>query len=638
MKNVDFDLPGSANRLASVLRSTDIKKAIVDMAERNALTSKRQFETINAIVADRLSKPLPKKPDQIFADRPITEAIILEKTRPVLLVKDGLYGTARMPEIESIISPYRKSLVKNINAVGRIELSQHDTMSWCGTGWLLPDNLIVTNRHVADIFAQANGNKFRFKINHRGRQVGARIDFREEHGVEENNEFGIGEVLWIAENSDIAPDMAVLKVKSSEGLPDPLQIAEKDPKADQWIAVVGYPAYDDRNDSSLMEQIFENIFEVKRFAPGRVVLPGNDSWFFTHEATTLGGNSGSAVLDLASGKIVGLHFGGSFKDTNYAVKASVIKKVISRRNWIPVSRKELSLTEEGFKDRKRTLADMAGREGYEKSFLGAGKSVAIPKVGLSHEVLTLDFDGNALPYTHFSLVMSKARRLAIFTAENIDGARKIKLKRKDTWGYDPRINEKDQIGHHSFYGPQPFDKGHLVRRENPGWGETETEAALGEDDTFVYTNAAPQMPGLNRTSWLSLENYVLENARTHEFKACVFTGPIFRDSDPVHEDVQVPLEFWKVVVALDADTQDLLASAYLLSQENIMPTEGFRFGQYKTYQVPIKHIEKEADLKFSKAIRNADVFHDTPAESLAEQFRFLEIKSAEDVVLKIAHT
>jgi endonuclease G len=627
------ELPGSTSRLASVLRSPAMKDAIATLAGNNDLTHDRMFEPVNAVVAERLSKALPKQPEAMFSDRPITEAIILEKTRPVLLVRDGRYDIARLPAVEQEISPFRSKLVPRINAVGRIELSDHDSMSWCGTGWLVADDLIITNRHVAELFAQADGRKFRYRLNQRGRYVGSRIDFREEHKVPTSNEFGIGEILWIAESSDAAPDMAVLKVRRAEGLPEPLEIATKDAVAGQWIGVVGYPAYDDRNDSSLMERIFENIFEVKRFAPGRVVNPGNDRWYLTHEATTLGGNSGSAVLDLASGKVLGLHFGGSFKETNYAVKASVMQKIIARRSWVPVTRHELAIETEAFKDFKRTAASMKDRAGYQSDFLGSDKSVPLPTPGTKHSVLPVDFEKNALPYTHFSIVMSKTRRLAIVAAENIDGALKIKLKRRDKWGYDPRLTEKQQLGHHDFYGPQPFDKGHLVRRENPGWGTTEAEAQLGEDDSFIYTNAAPQMPGLNQKTWLSLENYVLDNTRTHGFKVCVFTGPVFRDDDPTYEDVQVPLEFWKVVVALDADTKELLTSAYLLSQESIMPTEGFRFGPFKTYQVPITHIEKEAGIKFAKTVREADVFHGGTAETLATSLRFLEIENPEDIVL-----
>jgi hypothetical protein len=40
-----------------------------------------------------------------------------------------------------------------------------------------------------------------------------------------------------------------------------------------------------------------------------------------HDSSTLGGNSGSAVVDVSSGRVVGLHFAGEYRDANYAVPA-----------------------------------------------------------------------------------------------------------------------------------------------------------------------------------------------------------------------------------------------------------------------------------------------------------------------------
>lgn len=41
----------------------------------------------------------------------------------------------------------------------------------------------------------------------------------------------------------------------------------------------------------------------------------------THDASTLGGNSGSAVLDLTAGQVLALHFGGRYRVANYGVPA-----------------------------------------------------------------------------------------------------------------------------------------------------------------------------------------------------------------------------------------------------------------------------------------------------------------------------
>lgn len=629
---VTRELPGTEKRIASVLKSKEIRSALAKRASNHELTQRRELEYSADVIADHLSKSRAPKEDVSFFDtRQMSEAIILILGRPVLFVRSGIVEQADLKEVEARLKNVRKALVKPISAIGRIELSDHDTYEWCGTGWRVDEDLIITNRHVATVFAQRQGRTFKYRLNQVGKRVGARIDFREEFKEAESEEFGIAEILWIADDTDAAPDMAVLRVKKDAGLPAPLSLADKDAETGEQIAVVGYPAKDSRNNAGVMADVFRDIYDVKRFAPGEVVKSGVDTWYLTHDASTLGGNSGSAVIDLGSQKVVGLHFGGSFRKTNYAVKASAIKSILARRSWVAVSPESLNIPTEAFKEAKRTFASMKNRVGYDANFLG--KKVAPPVPGKAHSVLKTKFPGNALPYTHFSILMNSSRRLPIFTAENLNGALKIKLKRKDSWGFDPRIPKGTQVGHAEFYGPELFDKGHMVRRENPGWGETEEEAQLGEDDTFVYTNATPQMPQLNQRTWLSLENYVLDNAKTEGFKVSVFTGPVFRDDDPTYSDVQAPTDFWKVVVAIDADTKGLLTSAYLLSQEGLMPEEGFRYGAFKTYQAPLKRIEELADLKFSKSVRDADVFGADEVEEMVATARYIEITSENDIVL-----
>jgi endonuclease G, mitochondrial len=636
-KLLDLTLPGTESRIATVLKSKEMRSELAERAGKHELASTREMAFSSDVIADHLSgRHSPTDDTEFFDTRRVSEAIVLIKGRPVLFVRNGVIEQAELDTVEAMLKGIREAMVKPISAVGRIELSDHDTYEWCGTGWRTDEDLIVTNRHVANIFVQRQDRIFKFRLNQMGKQVRARIDFREEYKGMESEEFGIAEILWIAEDTSDSPDVAILQVRKDPGLPPPLSLASKNVDPGQLIGVVGYPARDGRNDPLVMSDVYNNIYDVKRFAPGEVVWPGEDTWYITHDASTLGGNSGSAVIDLASQEVVGLHFGGSFRKTNYAVKASVIKSILARRSWIAVTPESLSIPSEAFTEKKRTIASMENRGGYDKRFLG--KTVALPKIGNSHAVLKTNLPGDLLPYEHFSILMSESRRFSIYTAENLDGELKIKLKRRDSWGFDPRIPESAQVGHADFYGPEPFDKGHMVRRENAGWGQTEEEAQLGEDDTFVYTNAIPQMPQLNQQTWLSLENYVLDNAKTEGFKICVFTGPVYRPDDPSYSNIQVPTDFWKIVVAIDASTKQLLVSAYLLSQEGLMPEEGFRYGPFKTYQVPVRRIEKLADLKFSKSLRSADVFSDEEITEMFATSRYVEINSADDIVLTSART
>jgi endonuclease G, mitochondrial len=138
-------------------------------------------------------------------------------------------------------------------------------------------------------------------------------------------------------------------------------------------------------------------------------------------------------------------------------------------------------------------------------------------------------------YTHFGVLFSTSHRQPVMTALNIDGAHGVRIKRKDDrWFADLRIPASIQLNQDDYNDPA-IDRGHMVRREDPNW-DTDAQpgaddpsplAKRANDDMFHYTNAAVQHATLNQGMqlWLGLESYILDNARSKGFKACVFTAP-----------------------------------------------------------------------------------------------------------------
>jgi endonuclease G, mitochondrial len=241
----------------------------------------------------------------------------------------------------------------------------------------------------------------------------------------------------------------------------------------------------------------------------------------------------------------------------------------------------------------------AKTKGYDPKFLGP--RVDLPKlsqVRLKDSVLLMDGSGHELKYTHFSVVMSKSRTLAFFTAVNIDGKHNEDLPRdRDVWYFDPRIERKYQMDPKVYEHPE-LDRGHLVRRLDPVWGKSAKKA---NEETFHFTNCSPQHRKLNENTWLHLENYILNNAKVYDLKVTVFTGPVFRDNDKVYlKKFAIPAEFWKVVTIRKTD-RTLSATAYLQSQRNLISgLKDFSYGEYKTYQVPVGEIESLTGLDFGK--------------------------------------
>jgi endonuclease G len=270
----------------------------------------------------------------------------------------------------------------------------------------------------------------------------------------------------------------------------------------------------------------------------------------------------------------------------------------------------------------------ASSTGYDPNFLG--QIVPLPSLPKSRRrdlVRLLDRSGTELKYTHFSLLMSKARRQAYFTAVNIDGSvLKSETRKDDVWYFDPRIDQKYQSGP-DLYQNNELDRGHLVRRLDPMWGDPWKEAS---EDTFHFTNAAPQHKNLNQRTWANLEDYILKNAGKFDLKVTVFTGPIFRADDLRYRGLfRIPAEFWKVVVVVKEDGK-LSATAYLQTQKNLIADLEFAYGAYKTYQVPVALIEELSGLNFS-ALRQYDPLAASGEEEAASVG--LVIENLEDIRL-----
>ena len=270
----------------------------------------------------------------------------------------------------------------------------------------------------------------------------------------------------------------------------------------------------------------------------------------------------------------------------------------------------------------------ASSTGYDPNFLG--QSVPLPSLPKSRKrdlVRLLDRSGMELKYTHFSLFMSKLRRQAYFTAVNIDGSLlKSEARKGDVWYLDPRIDQKYQCGP-DLYADNALDRGHLVRRLDPMWGDPWKEAG---EDTFHFTNAAPQHKNLNQKTWANLEDYILKNAGKFDLKVIVFTGPIFRADDLRYRgQYRIPAEFWKVVVVVKEDGK-LSATAYLQTQKNLIADLEFAYGAYKTYQVAVALIEELSGLSFG-ALRQFDPLAATGEEEAA--VAGLVIENPEDIRL-----
>lgn len=283
---------------------------------------------------------------------------------------------------------------------------------------------------------------------------------------------------------------------------------------------------------------------------------------------------------------------------------------------------ELSAAEAEFEEIKKLEqdTDFSACKGYLPTFLGRGLNIAMPqpKGALKKFAAKLDgTDGIVLKYYNYSTILHSVRRMPIISAINVDGDPAKRLddsKRKDVWLRDNRVSFDLQLDD-AYYKNSGFDKGHMSRREDANWGATAEEAKRNADLTCMYTNACPQVAAINQSSkkglWGILEKVVLEKgAAVEEGKTArisVFNGPIFREDDRVFRGVQVPVDFFKIVLWL-TDDGDLKATAFKLSQQSLVDDIDWeqldldQNVQFKEYMCSIEELQKDTGIDFSAVI------------------------------------
>ena len=229
------------------------------------------------------------------------------------------------------------------------------------------------------------------------------------------------------------------------------------------------------------------------------------------------------------------------------------------------------------------------------------------------------------------VLLDRDRRLASVTGVNIDGALLRELPRTGEWRLDPRIDDELQTGP-DVYARNDLDRGHLVRRRDPGWGDAD-EARDATEATFFYPNAAPQAAGFNQSKdlWLGLEDHVIEYAETTDQRVSVFTAPVLGDDDPPYRGIRIPLRFWKIAAWQAPD--GLSAAGFVLDQSELVDTsDGLLaappLGAFRTFQVPVAEIARVTKVDVGPLL-DADVL----ARPSARSTEWRPLASASDITL-----
>ncbi|MEA2793333.1 MAG: hypothetical protein QOI87_713 [Bradyrhizobium sp.] len=278
------------------------------------------------------------------------EAVILTNgERPSLFVRDG-FVDLNAPDIGAWglgLNRFQNTIRKVIASVGRIDVPVRPWFA--GTCFVVAEGVVVTNRHVLEAIAkQAPDGGWTLNW-----PDATTVDFVGEEGAAAATRFKVTGVTFagpdpINHSINFAHlDMAILRVDpaGSAAIPFPRPVTfETDtlqPKARRDLYVVGFPGeprmwtFDGTppagfETAQVVSKLFSDKFGIKRLAPGTVKSGAGDvanddkKWICAHDASTLGGNSGSCVVDLSADglRVIALHFAGANRAQNWVHVAS----------------------------------------------------------------------------------------------------------------------------------------------------------------------------------------------------------------------------------------------------------------------------------------------------------------------------
>ena len=280
------------------------------------------------------------------------EAIIFYKLRPALTICRTADGENIIDEDlsdlghadgraeqkwEKILVPVLKNLFWTASRTGRIETGKTIFPAWLGSAFLFSENgHMMTNRHVLTIqdfcWHDSDQNVAWSK------QVPHLVNFDALYlnATGNANSVKFKEVPYLAHPGEY--DCGVIRLDEkylSKELkkPIPLYTGElsKDELKGRLVCVIGHPGFDQYADGAERDYVFRGIYSKKRIMPGRLLGINEDRTVMYHDCSTLGGASGSCIIDLEEGesfgKIIGLHWGGVHGEQNYATPIWELRKV-----------------------------------------------------------------------------------------------------------------------------------------------------------------------------------------------------------------------------------------------------------------------------------------------------------------------
>jgi endonuclease G len=126
---------------------------------------------------------------------------------------------------------------------------------------------------------------------------------------------------------------------------------------------------------------------------------------------------------------------------------------------------------------------------------------------------------------------------------------------------DPAIKGS---GFSKFYSGSGYDIGHMANDSDMRW------SAKAEQESNLFPNAAPQLPGLNRGSWKSLEVRTRSYSVGGRTLQVIMGAVVSPDDKRLGTGPSIPHAFWKALI--DQKTNEVVAFSYPQAETPGSPT------------------------------------------------------------------
>lgn len=270
------------------------------------------------------------------------EAVLSMRGRPALKVEGNRLESIDLTKHpgsgfwRTFVEEKEPNLIRAAGATGALIVRDRSGTlgTWvAGTAWLIKPDLVVTNRHVllpdepgillAERIPEAETSA-RFKTG-----VEVLIDFAFDSGTARERKYAAVDVPFVCAAHDPI-DAALIRVNpvgTAFTPPQPLVLATTSPSS-KYVYVVGHPGRVAAEElTKEIQAVFGNPDGRKRISLGELMPP--DTAFpndLLHDASTIGGYSGSSLFCLDSNEVAGLHYHGTFLDGNRAVPANALRR------------------------------------------------------------------------------------------------------------------------------------------------------------------------------------------------------------------------------------------------------------------------------------------------------------------------